>query len=124
MEPRLLIADESVSALDVSVQKQVLELLDEIRQRLNLAVLFITHGLRVAAQICDCVAVMSKGRVVEYDSAERVFGSPRDDQGAVRRGPGAELGIRRVRHGVTRTAKRSTLRATRKARGGRRRDSP
>src|SRR5712672_4136141 len=79
MEPELLIADEAVSALDVSVQKQVLELLDEIRQRLNLAVLFITHDLRVAAQICDYVDVMSKGRVVEYGSAEQVFGAPRDD---------------------------------------------
>ena len=79
MEPELLIADEAVSALDMSVQKQVLELLDEIRQRLNLAVLFITHDLRVAAQICDYVAVMSKGRVVEYGSAEQVFGSPRDE---------------------------------------------
>ena len=79
MEPELLIADEAVSALDVSVQKQVLELLDEIRQRLNLAVLFITHDLRVAAQICDYVAVMSKGHVVEYGSAEQVFGSPKDD---------------------------------------------
>ena len=79
MEPELLIADEAVSALDVSVQKQVLELLDEIRVRLNLAVLFITHDLRVAAQICDYVAVMSKGRVVEYGSAEQVFGAPKDD---------------------------------------------
>jgi len=79
MEPELLIADEAVSALDVSVQKQVLELLDEIRVRLNLAVLFITHDLRVAAQICDYVAVMSKGHVVEYGSAEQVFGSPKDD---------------------------------------------
>ncbi len=79
MEPELLIADEAVSALDVSVQKQVLELLDEIRVRLNLAVLFITHDLRVAAQICDYVAVMSKGRVVEYGSAEQVFGSPKDE---------------------------------------------
>jgi peptide/nickel transport system ATP-binding protein len=79
MEPELLIADEAVSALDVSVQKQVLQLLDEIRVRLNLAVLFITHDLRVAAQICDYVAVMSKGRVVEYGSAEQVFGSPRDE---------------------------------------------
>ncbi len=78
MEPELLIADEAVSALDVSVQKQVLQLLDEIRVRLNLAVLFITHDLRVAAQICDYVAVMSKGRVVEYGSAEQVFGSPKD----------------------------------------------
>src|SRR6478735_1583345 len=79
MEPELLIADEAVSALDVSVQKQVLELLDEIRVRLNLAVLFITHDLRVAAQICDYVAVMSKGRVVEYGSAEQIFGSPKDE---------------------------------------------
>ena len=79
MEPELLIADEAVSALDVSVQKQVLELLDEIRVRLNLAVLFITHDLRVAAQICDYVAVMSKGRVVEYGSAEQVFGAPKDE---------------------------------------------
>ena len=102
MEPELLIADEAVSALDVSVQKQVLELLDEIRQRLNLAVLFITHDLRVAAQICDYVAVMSKGRVVEYGSAEQVFGcaARRLHQGAVRRRPGPQLGVRQVRHGV------------------------
>ncbi|UYN95243.1 MAG: ABC transporter ATP-binding protein [Enhydrobacter sp.] len=79
MEPELLIADEAVSALDVSVQKQVLELLDEIRQRLNLAVLFITHDLRVAAQICDFVAVMSQGRVVEYGAAEDVFERPKHD---------------------------------------------
>jgi peptide/nickel transport system ATP-binding protein len=79
MEPELLIADEAVSALDVSVQKQVLELLDEIRQRLNLAVLFITHDLRVAAQICDYVAVMSQGKVVEYGAAEQVFGAPKHE---------------------------------------------
>ncbi len=79
MEPELLIADEAVSALDVSVQKQVLELLDEIRQRLNLAVLFITHDLRVAAQICDFVAVMSQGKVVEYGAAEQVFGAPQHE---------------------------------------------
>jgi peptide/nickel transport system ATP-binding protein len=57
----------------------VLELLDEIRQRLNLAVLFITHDLRVAAQICDYVAVMSQGRVVEYGAAEQVFGAPQHE---------------------------------------------
>jgi peptide/nickel transport system ATP-binding protein len=79
MEPELLIADEAVSALDVSVQKQVLELLDEIRQRLSLAVLFITHDLRVAAQICDYVAVMSQGRVVEFGAAAEVFGAPKHD---------------------------------------------
>jgi peptide/nickel transport system ATP-binding protein len=77
MEPRLLIADEAVSALDVSVQAQVLQLLEEIRHSLNLAVLFITHDLRVAAQVCDLVAVMSEGKVVEYGSAVQIFTAPR-----------------------------------------------
>jgi peptide/nickel transport system ATP-binding protein len=76
MEPELLIADEAVSALDVSVQAQVLELLAEIREELDLAMLFITHDLRVAAQVCDTVAVMSRGRVVEYGEAARVFTRP------------------------------------------------
>ncbi len=76
MEPELLIADEAVSALDVSVQAQVLQLFEEIRSRLNLAMLFITHDLRVASQVCDQLAVMSKGRVVEYGPAYRVFGAP------------------------------------------------
>ncbi len=76
MEPELLVADEAVSALDVSVQAQVLQLLEEIRARLDLAMLFITHDLRVAAQVCDQVAVMSKGRVVEYGPAEEIFLRP------------------------------------------------
>jgi peptide/nickel transport system ATP-binding protein len=76
MEPELLIADEAVSALDVSVQAQVLALLEEIRTRLELAMLFITHDLRVAAQVCDHVAVMSQGRVVEYGPAREVFLRP------------------------------------------------
>ena len=79
MEPELLIADEAVSALDVSVQAQVLQLLDEIRDRMNLAMMFITHDLRVAAQVCDHVAVMSKGRVVEYGTASDVFGAPQHE---------------------------------------------
>ena len=79
MDPELLIADEAVSALDVSVQAQVLGLLEEIRERLDLAVMFITHDLRVAAQICHVVAVMSKGRVVEYGPAAEIFRHPRHE---------------------------------------------
>jgi peptide/nickel transport system ATP-binding protein len=79
MEPELLVADEAVSALDVSVQAQVLALFEEIRERLSLAMLFITHDLRVAAQVCDQVAVMSQGRVVEYGPAAQVFSAPRHE---------------------------------------------
>jgi peptide/nickel transport system ATP-binding protein len=79
MDPELLVADEAVSALDVSVQAQVLELFEEIKSRLNLAMLFITHDLRVASQVCDFLAVMSKGRVVEYGPAHQVFGAPQHE---------------------------------------------
>jgi peptide/nickel transport system ATP-binding protein len=79
MEPELLIADEAVSALDVSVQAQVLDLLDSLRIRLNLAVLFITHDLRVAAQVCDTVAVMHRGKIVEHGPIADVFQSPQHE---------------------------------------------
>ena len=78
MEPDVLVADEAVSALDVSVQAQVLDLLDDIQTRLGVALLFITHDLRVAAQICDDVAVMQRGRVVEYGPTAEVLGNPRE----------------------------------------------
>jgi ABC-type microcin C transport system duplicated ATPase subunit YejF len=76
LDPDVLVADEAVSALDVSVQAQVLELLDEIQSRLGIALLFITHDLRVAAQICDDVAVMQHGRIVEQGPAARVLTNP------------------------------------------------
>ena len=76
MKPEILIADEAVSALDVSVQAQVLGLLDEVREQLNLAMLFITHDLRVAAQVCDRIAVMSKGEIVETGRTVDIFLAP------------------------------------------------
>jgi peptide/nickel transport system ATP-binding protein len=79
MEPEILVADEPVSALDVSVQAQVLTLLDDVRKRFNLAVLFITHDLRVAAQVCDRIAVMHKGEVVEEGTTAAVFAAPKHD---------------------------------------------
>src|SRR5712672_1357280 len=78
LDPDVLVADEAVSALDVSVQAQVLELLDEIQNRLGIALLFITHDLRVAAQICDDVAVMQHGRIVEQGPAAQILTHPRE----------------------------------------------
>ncbi len=76
MQPHVLIADEAVSALDVSVQAQVLALLDDVRKRFDLALLFITHDLRVAAQICDRIMVMQKGKVVEEGATRALFANP------------------------------------------------
>ena len=78
MQPRVLIADEAVSALDVSVQARILDLLDEIQQRLQLTIVFITHDLRVAARLCNRVVVMQHGRVVEQGPVSQVFEQPRE----------------------------------------------
>ncbi|KGB80648.1 microcin ABC transporter ATP-binding protein [Rhodovulum sp. NI22] len=79
MDPELIIADEAVSALDVSIQAQVLDLLRELREKLSLSILFITHDLRVAAQLCDRIAVMQKGQLVEIGTVHEIFLSPRQD---------------------------------------------
>jgi peptide/nickel transport system ATP-binding protein len=76
VKPKLIVADEPVSALDVSVQKQVLELLDELREEMGLSLLFITHDLRVAATVCENILIMSKGKVVEQGTTAEVFARP------------------------------------------------
>jgi peptide/nickel transport system ATP-binding protein len=78
LKPDVLIADESVSALDVTIQKQVLELLEELKGKLDLAILFITHDLHVAAQICDRIAVMQRGEIVEIRSVRDLITDPRN----------------------------------------------
>ena len=75
-DPLLLVADESVSALDVSVQAQVLALLEEVQQKTQVSILFITHDLRVASQICDDIIVLYKGDVVETGTPQQVFSAP------------------------------------------------
>ncbi|MDK4712459.1 ABC transporter ATP-binding protein [Rhizobium sp. CNPSo 4039] len=75
-DPVLLVADEAVSALDVSIQAQILKLLAEIQQDTKVAMIFITHDLRVASQICDEVAVMYKGEIVEYGPPSQIFRAP------------------------------------------------
>ena len=79
MQPDVVVADESVSALDLSVQKQVLRLMDELQNKYQMAMIFITHDLRVAAQISDYIAVMEKGAIVEYGTARSIFEAPQHE---------------------------------------------
>ena len=77
LEPELLIADEPTTALDVTVQAQILRLLDDLRRRLDMAVLLITHDIGVVTEVADRLAVMHRGRVVEQGDADEVFAAPR-----------------------------------------------
>ena len=76
LEPKIIVADELVSALDVSVQAQVLKLLSDLRERMQLSLVFVTHDLRVAAQLCDRVIIMQKGEIVESGITAEIFAAP------------------------------------------------
>jgi peptide/nickel transport system ATP-binding protein len=99
-KPDILIADEAVSSLDVSVQAQVLKLLEDIRIRTGIAVLFITHDLRVAAQICDTIMVMKKGKVVEAGPAASILTEPKEDytRTLIEAAPGRNWDFQNFRH--------------------------
>lgn len=79
VKPDILIADEPVSALDVSVQKQVLDLLDDLRRQFGLTMLFITHDLRVAAHVCEEIVVLKSGAIVERGMTADIFADPRHE---------------------------------------------
>jgi peptide/nickel transport system ATP-binding protein len=75
-EPRLIVADEPTTALDVTVQKQILRLIHELRRGHGTALLFVTHDLGVVAKICDTVSVLSAGRIVEQAPVADIFSRP------------------------------------------------
>lgn len=78
-EPELLIADEPVSALDVTIQAQIIKLLLKLQKEMGLTILFITHDLRVASMMCRHVLIMKEGRIVEQGETKEVFRNPKSD---------------------------------------------
>ncbi|MDX1681157.1 MAG: ATP-binding cassette domain-containing protein [Akkermansiaceae bacterium] len=78
-EPRIIIADEPVSALDVSIQSQILNLLRRLQKDLGLTMLFISHDLSVVHYLADRIAVMHKGKIVEHGDADQIFHEPKED---------------------------------------------
>src|SRR5690606_28547346 len=78
LKPKVIIADEPVSALDVSVQKQILELLQKFKKDYGLSYLFITHDLRVVQDIADRVLVMHKGKLVEQGEVAKIYAQPKE----------------------------------------------
>jgi len=79
MEPEILLCDESVSALDVSVQAQILNLLLELRASQKLSIIFITHDFAVVSYLCDNVIVLEKGKIVEKNTPEKILKSPKKE---------------------------------------------
>jgi ABC-type dipeptide/oligopeptide/nickel transport system ATPase component len=79
LRPKLLIADEPTTALDVTIQAEILELFREIKRKHNMSILFITHDLGIIAQLAERVAVMQRGRIVEQGGVEDIFYSPKAD---------------------------------------------
>ncbi|NMA69657.1 MAG: ABC transporter ATP-binding protein [Desulfitobacterium sp.] len=77
VEPKLLICDEATSALDVSVQAQILSILEKLRQEMNLSLLFISHDLALVSCFCQCIAVMSEGRIVEIGKTKDIVYAPK-----------------------------------------------
>ena len=78
-EPKLLIADEPTTALDVTIQAQILELMQELRQKLGMSIIMITHDLGVVASMCERIAVMYAGHIVEYGTADEIFYEPKHE---------------------------------------------
>ena len=102
-EPRLLIADEPTTALDVTIQAEILALIDRLKRENGMAVLFITHDMAVVAQMADRVVVMYRGKIVEEGTVEDIFENPRADYTRMLLAAVPKLGEMR-RHARARTA--------------------